>query len=146
MSTERKQLNGTHILNHKDHYGYTVLTEAVRANNRPVVEFLLRNGADPLEASSICDDTVLELAIMYRNTCIAEILLDHCPELLHAKSSRPPLLTAIMYNCKELVRLLLDRGADQPTLSEAEELAKFCDRHESLEIIINHKERVKNGE
>ena len=77
----------------------------------PLVQFLLRRGANPDVLSGI-GKTLLHEAISSRNLDLTRILLDQGADINYASDETPPLLAAVWHGYLDVARLLLQRGAD----------------------------------
>ena len=76
----------------------------------PLVQYLLRQGADPIVKSR--KQTLLHTAICHNNSDLARILLEEGADINQADDTSPPLLTAVYRGYLDSARLLLQRGAD----------------------------------
>ena len=76
----------------------------------PLVQFLLRQGADPNVKSR--EETLLHRAIYQNNSDLARILLEEGADINQADDRAPPLLTAVYRGYVDSAKLLLQRGAD----------------------------------
>ncbi|MDR0740519.1 MAG: ankyrin repeat domain-containing protein [Puniceicoccales bacterium] len=106
----------THAANRKITNGMTALHLAVLVNNFPIIEELIRGGADPC----ICDnvgDTPLHIAARTRNSPIVRYLLQQSADPNAPDDEwRTPLHWAAWNNNLDMVQILTDYGAD-PTLT-----------------------------
>lgn len=116
--------NGADV-NAKNEYGRTVLWNAIeagpfRGSSVEMAELLLANGAD-VNAQNNYGQTALYAAIggdPYTKGRIkmVELLLDHDMDvnsIVSAKENLTPLLLAVIRKEKEIVKFLLDRGANR---------------------------------
>ncbi len=94
----------------RDYHGFDALMLAVKAGDRPMVEMLLANGADPTSRDFL-DVTVLHVAAQRGDVAIARLLLDAGARVndedYHKKT---PLLYAQDAGKQEMVALLTSKG------------------------------------
>ena len=76
----------------------------------PLVQILLRQGADPNMTS--CNCTLLHKAIEYERLNLAGILLEEGADIHQGDLTSPPLLHAAYLGLLDAARFLLQRGAD----------------------------------
>ena len=76
----------------------------------PLVQFLLRQGADPNVIEH--ERTLLQRAVCWNYLDLARILLEEGADINQADNGLPPLLTAVYSGYLDAARLLLQRGAD----------------------------------
>lgn len=115
--------SGAKVNVHGGRYG-SALRAAITWNREPIVRELLKRGADPNEVIPESSMSVLYIAATKGYVKIVEALLDHGADInLKSGSLRTALHAAIRQNNKEVVNLLMDRGAIPDTLGEAYENA-----------------------
>jgi ankyrin repeat protein len=141
---------------------YTIATHTESRGTRGVVEWLLKNGADP-NHMDLNGDTPLLAAIMSLsddNECteICRILLQGgANPNLHGRWSMSPLLTAVVKNNLSVVQLLVEYGANlnaeyqtnAPLLVEHGETAltfaaRAGQREMTLYLVKTRKNRLSN--
>ena len=100
----------------KDSSGYTpLLWCAFRArvgeNQHEIAKTLLDAGANPNDVTSSNNESALEWAIQAGNPLVVEILLDYGADI-NLVGLVTPLIAAARKGDKEMIQLLLRRGAD----------------------------------
>ncbi|RDA94471.1 hypothetical protein CP533_2296 [Ophiocordyceps camponoti-saundersi (nom. inval.)] len=99
----------------KDSWGRTPLLLAANAwqENESVVKLLLENGAD-VKATDICDQTAIHLAVPDGDASMMMLLLEKSAEQINMRNSdgKTALFIAAGYGYTDIVKLLLDKGAD----------------------------------
>lgn len=89
------------------------------------------------------DETALGLAAVNGNMKVARMLLDHGARVNHQRSHwQLPLFKAVKANCVEMVKLLVQRGAD-PTLKKGKfdtslDYARKTQRTEILRVFADY--------
>lgn len=92
-------------------WGWTALHSAAVNGHQKVLRLLIEYGADVNTRQF--PDTVLHQAAIKGQVCTAEILIDHGALIDQMNTSGAmPLHLAISYSHKDVINLLLDRGAD----------------------------------
>lgn len=100
-------------VNAKDEQGWTALLSAAESGQKEIVELLISSGADPLLADKTCGCVPMRLAAGRGYMDIAKILIDHYPNVdVMEYDGDTALVWAASYGHEELVRFLLDKGAD----------------------------------
>ena len=100
------------------HHGTPVLFAAAMSTstyglderNCPLVQFLLRQGADPNVIRS--DETLLHWTIRCKEFSLARILLEEGADINQGGPASPPLVYVACYGKLDAARFLLQRGAD----------------------------------
>jgi ankyrin repeat protein len=101
-------------------YGGTALMMAAKKGRNKVIKILVNNGADVNVLNSCggtaykCDGTALILASYFGNKKTVKILINNGADVNAQQFSRgwTPLITAIAWRQPNIVKLLLDAGAD----------------------------------
>ncbi|XP_055603760.1 uncharacterized protein LOC129751992 [Uranotaenia lowii] len=142
--------NGTHIFNYQIvHRGqaFTVLLNAVGANNYDLVKFFLENGADPTVAHDRGKAALLQHAVFLRNVPIVKLILNHDPTLInqsaHDAKNYTVIQEAIVNNHEYLVRYLLDQGAQLTNFRNHLGFTPLgcgiqCDSVEAVGVLMDH--------
>ena len=100
------------VVNARDANGDTALTIAIARNDSMWAFFLLDRGADP-NLAGVNDDTPLIVAARVGFVDAAEQLIARKAKVdLPNRRGETPLIVAVQQRQKDLVRLLLDNGAD----------------------------------
>jgi ankyrin repeat protein len=95
-----------------DNQGYTPLLLAGLADQMEVVKFLVDHGVD-LNAQAHDGDTLLEYAARYKKLELFQYLLSKKVSVnLRGKDTRSPLYSAVTSESEEMVKKLLEAGAD----------------------------------
>lgn len=95
-------------LNVHDIHGYTVLCEAVWVMSEPLVRLLLESGATAPQSQHL-----LHYAVQQRNLPLADLLLQHGWVVnLKDDTGAMPLMIAARTSCPEIMKLLLQQGAN----------------------------------
>lgn len=107
-------------VNATDHGGRTALQLAASFDHREMAELLLAHGADANAKNkfgeTVLYDAIQGIAIYGGSVKIVELLLNHGVDvngLVHDDKKLTPLLWAVQCREKEIVKLLLKRGADR---------------------------------
>lgn len=125
-------------INAIDRRGHTPLFEAIRnTDDLQYIQPLIASGAD-VNASTVYQYTPLMFAACQNRTISAGYLLDNGAAInVKGQLGRTALHFAIEYNAHDVLRLLLERGAD--CAQQAEEsgptIAHFAARHADLETL-----------
>ena len=135
------------------YYG-TPLNAAVARGEFETVNTLLTRGADPTIRANKEDWTALQLACLYNNTKMFELLLNNKPDLdinAHGRYGTPLQAAAYRGN-KTIIRDLLHRGADlkisgQGRYGHSLQSAAIRAREEAVRVLIKHGAdvRVRGG-
>ena len=97
----------------KDISGNTALHKAAQAGHLELTRFLVEKGADINPYGNNRNFTPLHLAVLYRRSAVARLLIESGAVLDRAdRDGKLPLHWASMDNQQELVELMLNRGAD----------------------------------
>ncbi|KAJ9295853.1 hypothetical protein DTO271G3_5876 [Paecilomyces variotii] len=115
-------------VNIEDDTGWTPLLCAISNDDTEMVDTLLRKGADPnLKAKNWANRTPLNLAIARANVVLVRTLLleGAHPNQPSGSLDNPPLSTAAKNGDEEVVRLLLQYGADVNLPNKARETPLF---------------------
>lgn len=111
-AVEAALAGGAH-LNQKNSRGLTALIVAARVGYVPVIQSLLRHGADPNLRGGVNDWTPLMHAAHKNRICAARALLDGGAQVDgRGRSGETALMMAAGYGYTPIVELLLARGAD----------------------------------
>ncbi|KAH0473287.1 MAG: uncharacterized protein KVP18_001496 [Porospora cf. gigantea A] len=120
-------------LTKSDHDGNTCLHRAAQSGSAEVITFLLENGADPTKKTK-AGETALQVAVFHRNLTAVEALLKSksVAKVINYKDDKlqmTPLHVAIRNGSADIVKVLLDSGADvkeqDATAQDALALALF---------------------
>jgi ankyrin repeat protein/ketosteroid isomerase-like protein len=123
--------------------GFPPMGLAAYLGNEEVVEYLISKGADVNFTAPSTGFTALTGAVSQRHARIADILVRHGAEVNHVyEGTLTPLLVATSQGDLDLVRLLLDHGAD-PNLGGIEgkralDIAKEKGSREVAEALRRH--------
>ncbi len=123
--------------------GFPPMGLAAYLGHEEVVEYLIGKGADVNFAAPSTGFTALTGAVSQRHARVADLLLRHGAEVDHVyEGTLTPLLVASSQGDLNLVRLLLERGAD-PNLGgmdgkSALDLAKEKGSREIAEVLRQH--------
>jgi len=96
----------------------TPLIGAIIYGHYNIVHLLIGAGADANISDYVHETTPLVIAFDYRKHDICKLLLESCPNInvdnvgMRVTIHYPPLLYAILHNQNELIKLIIDRGAD----------------------------------
>ena len=136
------------LMNAKASWNETPLEAATQMGNRPIIEFLLNHGAhidffttlvlgrlddvdrelnlhpERAQARGIHDLPALYFAAIGGNIAVAERLLNGGAEVNAQAQAAAPIHGAVMGGSTEMVRLLLDRGANTSSKDYAERDAR----------------------
>jgi ankyrin repeat protein len=98
---------------------YTPLYMAAKTGSGPVIDVLLKAGADP-KAKALAGLTPLHMAATSGNVEAARMLLDKGadPNAKEAESEQTPLSFAAAFNRSDMIKLLAYRGADVNLLTK----------------------------
>ncbi len=102
-------------VNSHDSDGFSPIIVAIQYRNNEVLKLLMENGADIYEKHPVFDRLTLHTACYYENEEAVEILLKANPGLVNARSGNDgwtPLHDAVLKSNSNIVKLLLDNGAD----------------------------------
>jgi ankyrin repeat protein len=125
------------------------LVAAVEMSNKEIVILLLSRGANP--SKSFSEDVPLISAVGHNNIALVELLLSEGAfvDPTCCGSSRTPLILASYYGRLEIVKMLVNAGADVNYLAEGEG-ALFCaasqghiDVYEYLLSLVSDAEEIK---
>jgi uncharacterized protein len=106
-------LMGEASVQSRDKAGTPVLVLAVAARNFDIVKLLIENGARPDDKSKKDETTALTLAAANGDLEIVTYLLDHKANINEPGSLRETaLIKAVRFQRNEVVKLLVERGAD----------------------------------
>ncbi len=138
--------------NAKDNFG-TVLVKACDAQYDEIVGILVENGADVNSRDDLFGATPLISASIHKgNITILEILVDAGAEI-DAKDDfeRTPLIYAAGFGDAEMIKFLLDNGADPDIKGQgmlvkkkqtALELAVYLERSENVKVLKAHSVKI----
>jgi ankyrin repeat protein len=125
------------------------LVAAVQMRNKEIVVLLVSSGANP--SKSFSEDAPLMSAVLSKNIELIELLLSEGAfvDPQDCGSSRTPLIIASYYGWLEIVKILVNAGADVNYLAEGEG-ALFCatsqghiDVYEYLLPLVSDLEEIK---
>jgi uncharacterized protein len=125
------------------------LVAAVEMGNKEIVVLLVSSGANP--SKSFSEDAPLMSAVLSKNIELIELLLSEGAfvDPQACGSGRTPLIIASYYGWLEIVKILVNAGADVNYLAEAE-AALFCaasqgyiDVYEYLLPLVSDLEEIK---
>ncbi len=136
-------INGKADLNVKNYYGHTPLMIAAGSCPLDVVKFLIENSADPKVATDQDGFTALHFAMRQGEAFdIIDYLLSQGADLnavtrLHQTT---PLINAIKYGHMDLVRYLLEKGADASIGQPVYELIQLGSATPAMiDLLLEHK-------
>lgn len=92
-------------------YGKSALHKAVEKNNQEMVEYLLKNGAD-INLNIRANNTALHLAAWHGYASLVEYLIANNARMTTNKKGMSPLHMASHRGHEEVVKVLIDAGAD----------------------------------
>ncbi|CAB0030422.1 unnamed protein product [Trichogramma brassicae] len=125
-----KQVNQLVQVNIQDNYGNSPLHFALRYNRTNLIESLMKNGADPNLANAKGSTALHIVCKYYRSHVLAEMLFKNCndryqPVRVNAQDNygNTPLHSALLYNHKNLIKVLLENGADPDIANEEKSTA-----------------------
>ena len=105
-------------VNAENTYNETALFEAIRGKNKEIAEILIKHGAD-VNVSSLAEDTPLSTAVRAHPE-IVNALLDEGANINEPNSDGvTPVLEAVRSNNLDLVKRMIDRGANIRATDEA---------------------------
>lgn len=113
VSSDSKQIIDS--VNSKDSEGYSPIVMAVVYDNLPMVEELIKRGADVNSYHPVLGKTLLGTAIYYNSTDIAKFFIINYPELINEGSSTDgwlPIEDAVLRENDEILIELIKNGAD----------------------------------
>jgi len=124
--------------NMQDKSNNTALTLAINANSERAVAKLLASKKIDLALKSINDQVPLFDAASPGRTLIAGQLLESAPELVNEPNgyNRTPLHNAALNGSANIVRLLLEHGADVTLKDSAKETAEDIARAQKYEAVV----------
>lgn len=109
-------------VNARSHRGETALSAAVHARRKDIVKFLLDKGADinaiaPVSVNPPMELPILSIAISQGDPNITRLLIERGASV-NSRSNQgvTPLMVSILTGQKEIVKQLLDKGADSNAL------------------------------
>jgi ankyrin repeat protein len=111
----KKYLKEGGSVDEENESGESVLVQAIRKKcDDEVIDLLLENGAD-LNDFDNEGVSIFDFAVMYNNVRIVELLLNQGFDVNHTRrrSGFTPLMGAVCYGRSEIVKKLLDAGADK---------------------------------
>ena len=104
-------------------YGATPLSEAAALGNAPIIDQLLKAGADPNTRTTADGETVLMTSARAGNLDAVKILLNHGADVnaKEAYKGQTALMWAAAEHHPEVVKALLEHGADWKVISSSRE-------------------------
>lgn len=111
ISPLKKLLTNDIDINFRYYLGFTLLMFAANSGNQPIVEYLIKNGANVNQKNNM-NDTALRMATV-TNLRTVKILIKHGAKINHlTKNGFSPLLSAVFFEKTTIIKLLLKEGAN----------------------------------
>ncbi len=99
-------------VNEKDVWGFTPLIQATIMGKPGISEFLLKNGAK-IDQTDITGQTALQWAVNRRNRELVKLFLEYKANPNHySRDGQPILVNPILRGEEDIIRLLVNEGAD----------------------------------
>lgn len=108
----RKLIQSGSNVNEKDVWGFTPLIQATIMNKPGIATFLLKHEAK-IDQTDITGQTALQWAVNRRNAELVQLFLDYNANPNHySRDGQPILVNPILRGEEDLIRLLVNKGAD----------------------------------
>ncbi len=135
----RERIAAGDDLHLKDSNGYTPLLwcafrSRVGENQHEIAKTLLKAGANPNDVTTSNNESALEWAIQAGNPLVVKILLDYGADV-NLIGCVTPLIAAAREGDKEMIQLLLQRGADPSIKVSGYTAAKYAETYGHEELL-----------